>query len=41
MNILVTGNKGYIGSVLTQMLIEKGYFVRGFDTNYYEGIEKK
>ncbi len=40
MNILVTGNKGYIGSVLTQMLIEKGYSVRGFDTNYYEGIEK-
>ncbi len=40
MNILVTGNKGYIGSVLTPMLIEKGYSVRGFDTNYYEGIEK-
>jgi len=40
MNILVTGNKGYIGSILTQILIEKGYSVRGFDTNYYEGIEK-
>ena len=40
MNILVTGNKGYIGSILTQILIEKGYSVRGFDTNYYEGIEE-
>lgn len=40
MNILVTGNKGYIGSVLTQMLIKKGYSIRGFDTDYYEGIEK-
>ena len=40
MNILVTGNKGYIGSVLTPMLIEKGYSVKGFDTDYYEGMEK-
>ena len=40
MNILVTGNKGYIGSILTQILIERSYSVRGFDTNYYEGIEK-
>ena len=40
MNILVTGNKGYIGSILTQVLIEKGYSVKGFDTDYYEGIEK-
>jgi len=40
MNIFVTGNKGYIGSVLTQMLIEKGYNVIGFDTDFYQGIEK-
>lgn len=37
MNILVTGNNGYIGSVLTGLLLEKGYAVTGFDTNYYEG----
>src|SRR5258708_8963530 len=33
--ILVTGDKGYIGSVLTTVLAEKGYAVRGFDTCYY------
>ena len=38
-NILVTGNKGYIGSVLTQELISKGYQVVGFDTGYYDGCE--
>lgn len=36
--ILVTGNKGYIGSVLTTILIGKGYDVTGFDTNFYEGL---
>jgi len=41
MNILVTGNKGYIGSVLTAMLIEREYNVMGFDTDFYEGIEKE
>ena len=40
MNILVTGNKGYIGSVLTAMLIEKDYKVIGLDTDFYQGIEK-
>ena len=40
MNILVIGNKGYIGSVLTQMLIEKSYNVIGLDTDFYQGIEK-
>ena len=35
MNILVTGCKGYIGSVLTDELKKKGYFVKGLDTNYY------
>ena len=34
--ILVTGDVGYIGSVLTTMLLEKGYSVRGFDTGYFE-----
>lgn len=41
MKILVTGNKGYIGTVLTKTLLEKGYEVVGFDTNYYEGCELK
>ena len=38
-NILVTGNKGYIGCVLTNILIERGYNVIGLDTNYFlDGI---
>lgn len=40
MSILITGNKGYIGSVLTAMLIEKDYKVIGLDTDFYQGIEK-
>jgi nucleoside-diphosphate-sugar epimerase len=39
MNILVTGNNGYIGSMLTNLLLEKGYGVTGLDTNYYLGCE--
>jgi nucleoside-diphosphate-sugar epimerase len=35
MNIMVTGDKGYIGSVLVQMLIEKGYKVVGYDTGFF------
>ena len=35
MNILVTGYDGYIGSVLTPMLIQRGYNVVGLDTGYY------
>jgi nucleoside-diphosphate-sugar epimerase len=35
MNILVTGNQGYIGSVLTVMLAEQGYRVIGLDTGYF------
>jgi len=36
MKILVTGNRGYIGSVLVEMLLAKGHEVTGFDTGYYE-----
>ena len=39
MNILVTGNNGYIGSMLTKLLLDKGYQVTGLDTNYYLGCE--
>lgn len=36
MNVLVTGNKGYIGSILCRILSEKGYQVTGLDTGYYD-----
>lgn len=39
MTILLTGNKGYIGSVLGGILTEKGYDVIGLDTGYYNGQE--
>ncbi|MBU0536627.1 MAG: NAD(P)-dependent oxidoreductase [Nanoarchaeota archaeon] len=39
MNILVTGNQGYIGSVLTKILLDKGYDLIGIDVGYYETIE--
>ncbi|MFC1952755.1 NAD-dependent epimerase/dehydratase family protein [Chloroflexota bacterium] len=36
MNVLVTGNNGYVGSILTQLLLERGDQVTGLDTNYYD-----
>ena len=36
MKILVTGNCGYIGTVLTRLLLEKGYEVTGLDANFYK-----
>ena len=33
--ILVTGDKGYIGTVLTSLLLKDGYFVKGVDSNYF------
>lgn len=36
MNILVTGNLGYIGSVLTQLLQSDGYRVTGLDIGYFD-----
>lgn len=36
MKVLVTGNQGYIGCVLTDILLEKGYEVSGYDIGYYE-----
>jgi nucleoside-diphosphate-sugar epimerase len=37
--ILVTGNLGYIGLILTERLLNKGYDVVGYDTDYYRGCE--
>lgn len=37
MRVLVTGDRGYIGSVLTQMLLERSYDVVGYDIDYYRG----
>ena len=39
MNILVTGNNGYVGTVLTEILINKGYYVTGLDVNYFESCK--
>ena len=39
MRILVTGNQGYIGSVLAEILLSKNYNVTGYDTGYYEAGE--
>ena len=35
MTVLVTGNLGYIGSVLTPALTRRGYRVRGFDSGLF------
>jgi len=35
MKVLVTGNLGYIGTVLTPMLVEEGFEVVGLDSDLY------
>ncbi len=35
MKVLVTGSEGYIGSLLTHLLIKRGHEVCGLDTGYY------
>jgi nucleoside-diphosphate-sugar epimerase len=37
MKVLVTGHHGYIGSVMTDVLIEAGHAVTGLDALFYEG----
>lgn len=37
--ILITGNQGYIGSVLTDKLIEKGYKIIGLDWGIFRNVE--
>ncbi len=39
MKVLLTGNKGYIGAVLVDMLLERSYEVIGYDTDYYNACE--
>ena len=36
MKVLVTGNLGYIGSVLVPILIKEGHEVVGYDIGYYK-----
>ena len=36
MKVLLTGNRGYVGSVLSEMLLAKGHEVTGFDTCFYD-----
>lgn len=35
-NILITGNLGYIGSILVPLLQQQGYRVSGYDIGYYD-----
>ncbi|HRQ40413.1 MAG TPA: SDR family oxidoreductase [Chloroflexota bacterium] len=35
MRVLVTGHNGYIGPVLTSMLLQEGYEVTGLDSNFF------
>ena len=37
--LLITGNRGYIGSVLARMAIEAGYQVRGLDSDLFSGCD--
>ncbi len=34
--VVVTGNLGYVGTVLTPLLVARGHEVRGIDTGYYD-----
>ena len=39
MRVLVTGDRGYIGSVMASLLLEDGHDVVGLDTDYYAGCD--
>src|SRR6478609_2555860 len=39
MKVLVTGHHGYIGSVMTDVLLAAGHDVSGLDTYLYEGCD--
>jgi len=39
MRVLVTGHRGYIGAVVTPMLLDRGYGVLGVDAELYRGCD--
>jgi nucleoside-diphosphate-sugar epimerase len=39
LKVLLTGDRGYFGSVLVQRLISQGYEVVGYDVDYYEDCD--
>ena len=39
MRVLVTGHRGYIGAVLTPMLLEAGHEVVGLDSDLFAGCD--
>jgi nucleoside-diphosphate-sugar epimerase len=39
MKVLVTGHHGYIGSVMTDLLVQAGHAVTGLDTYLYQGCD--
>ena len=38
MNVLMTGHKGYIGSVMATLFKSAGHRVVGLDTNLFDGL---
>jgi nucleoside-diphosphate-sugar epimerase len=41
MKILVTGHSGYIGTILTQMLLKSGHQVVGIDIDLYVSCSRR
>jgi len=41
MKVLVTGHKGYIGTVMVPMLLKEGFDVVGMDTDLYRSTMSK
>jgi nucleoside-diphosphate-sugar epimerase len=37
--VLITGHRGYLGSVLTPLAVEAGYDVTGLDVDFYRGCD--